>query len=77
MAKKVAPDSPLGRLSARFRQARLDACMSQDQLHEATGIAKSFISGFENGKRNISIAKLDCLASALGLEIAIDLRPPN
>lgn len=68
MSAKEEPQScPEVELFGRkLRAARRGARMSQRELHEATGIAASFISAVERGERNISIARAAALAKAVG-----------
>lgn len=77
MAKKNRRQSTLERLGAAFKQARLEAGLTQSDVHAETGIAIAFISKFENGKCNISIAKLEQLGAAVGLELAAEWRTPK
>ncbi len=43
--------------------------MTLDQLASKIGIKKSYLSLIENGKKNISVEKLDQLAKALNISI--------
>ncbi len=59
----------------RLRDARLSAGMSQQSLHDATGVAISLISGVESGKRNISLQRAALLANAVGVPLFKLLTP--
>lgn len=76
MTKKKVVPSTLESLGAAFRQARLEAGLTQSDLHAETGIAIAFISNFENGKCNISISKLEQLGVAVGLQLVAEWRTP-
>ena len=44
------------------------AGISQEKLAEACGYDRSYLSSIENGKRNITIAVLQALGDALGVD---------
>ena len=51
-----------------IRDARKRAGFTQVQLSEATGIDQASISRMENGRQGISLAHLQRIAGALGVE---------
>jgi len=53
----------------RIRHIREKKKMTQDQLAEASGISKGFLSDVENNKRNISSQALLRIANALGASV--------
>lgn len=71
------PKSQLVRiqLGARLREARAARCMTQLQVANITGIAKTYISSIEHGKQNITIENVVRIAEALDHDIIITLRP--
>src|SRR6266545_3707121 len=58
----------------RIRHIREKKKMTQDQLAEASGISKGFLSDVENNKRNISSENLLKIANALGASVDYILR---
>ncbi len=55
----------------RLKEARKIMGVSQYELSVRSGIPRSAISEIENGKRNVSVAKLSKLADALDTELEI------
>ncbi len=53
----------------RIRQIREKRGMTQDQLSEAAGISKGFLSDVENNNKNISSQALLRIANALGASV--------
>ena len=56
-------------LGKRIKDARERLKMSQFTLYEKTGISTTQISAYENGKKNLGLATLAKIASALGLSL--------
>jgi transcriptional regulator with XRE-family HTH domain len=52
----------------RVRNARAALSLSQEELAFRCGLDRTYISGIERGKRNISILNLLGLAKALGVK---------
>ncbi len=50
-----------------IRRIRLEREMSQEELALKAGIARSYMSGLENGWRNPTVAVLDRVAKGLGV----------
>lgn len=61
-------------LGRRIREARERVNWTLDDLVNATHISKGFLSDIENGKRNISTAKLVRLSDALRCSVEWLLR---
>lgn len=55
-------------LGKRVRAARAELALSQEDLAFRCGLDRTYISGIERGKRNISVLNLLELAKALGLQ---------
>jgi DNA-binding XRE family transcriptional regulator len=58
-----------------FREARIRASITQKDVHELTGIAISFLSGIENGERNLSVEVAAKLAKVVGRNLHELLNP--
>ena len=69
----LAPENEL--FGKRLREARQARRLSQRDLHEATGIAISMISGIESGKRNVSLQRASMLAKAVNIPLHKMLTP--
>lgn len=52
------------KLGERIREARLEAKLTQANMHEITGISITQLSNYENGSRNIGIDNLSLIAKA-------------
>ena len=76
-AQKRAPDSqPEREIFARnFRQARIDAGLSQRDLAKQTGIAQAHVSEVENAMHNIGIDTMVKLAQAVRKPVFELLKP--
>lgn len=68
------PQSPLTLFGQRLAQLRKAQGISQEQLALMSGIARSYVSGVERGKRNISLQNIVLLAQTLKIEPAELLR---
>ena len=55
----------LGIFGRRVRALRTTLNLSQDQLAELTDLDRTYISGIERGKRNVSLRNIVKLAHAL------------
>lgn len=62
------------RLGFRIMMHRNELKLSQDQFARLCGLDRSYISGVERGKRNISIENLAKIAQALELPLSELLR---
>lgn len=56
-------------VGANLRRARLERGLSQESLAAESGIAPSFLSQIENGRRSPTITTVDVLARALSVPI--------
>lgn len=59
------PNIDLVRLGQIVCKARIERRLTQEQLAEAAGITKKYVSGIENGKNNLSYNVLYKLVSVL------------
>lgn len=53
----------------RLRELRETKGMSQELLAYEAGLDRTYISGVERGKRNISLENIERLAIALGVKV--------
>ena len=58
------------RLGARLRELRQTRGLSQEAFAAACGLDRTYISGIERGKRNVSLRNIEILANALGITIS-------
>ncbi len=58
----------LRKIGLSLKMRRLELELSQDQLSEMSGIERSYISGIENGRKNLSLQAFLCLVKALEIE---------
>lgn len=52
----------------RLKQARLDKGLTQEQLAELIGVAKSTLNGYEKGNREPDFFKIKKLIEVLGVD---------
>jgi transcriptional regulator with XRE-family HTH domain len=57
-----------GAIAANVRRLRNAKGLSQEALGEVCGYHRTYVGGIERGERNITIATLEALAGALGVE---------
>jgi len=60
----------MGEIERTFRQRRVILGMTQDHAAAAAGVSRKTLSDFENGRHKISLANLNRLMRAIGLELA-------
>jgi transcriptional regulator with XRE-family HTH domain len=53
----------------RLKTLRKAKGLSQEELAERSGLNRPYISGIEQGKRNVSIEVVEKIAVALGVEM--------
>jgi transcriptional regulator with XRE-family HTH domain len=53
----------------RLMQLRKERKISQETLAELSGLNRPYISGIEQGKRNVSLEVIESLAKALEIKI--------
>lgn len=58
-------EAVLTRFGARLREVRKTKDVSQEDLASDSGVARSYLSGVERGKRNIALVNICRLAVAL------------
>lgn len=54
---------------ARVRDLRLSAGLSQEELANAAGIHRTYLSSLERGQRNVSLDNIIALARALKIDV--------
>ncbi|GLS18678.1 transcriptional regulator [Labrys miyagiensis] len=67
----------LEHVSANVRRLRAGAKLSQQALADAAGLSRRLIVAVEGGDANISLANLDRLATALGVDFGTLVRAPD
>lgn len=58
------------RFGARLRELRQAKRQSQEAFAASCGLDRTYISGIERGKRNVSLRNIELLANALGISIS-------
>ncbi len=64
----------LERFGKKLRSVRTGKGISQEELAQRAGLHRTYVSSVERGERNISLANIGKLASALGVRMG-DLMP--
>ena len=57
------------KLGKNIKKIRIQKGMSQGDICRALDMDRGYMSAIENGKKNITIAQLERLASALGVSV--------
>lgn len=57
----------LERFGQRLKKLRRQQSVSQERLAELAGLHRTYVSGVERGKHNISLENIEKLAEALGV----------
>jgi transcriptional regulator with XRE-family HTH domain len=68
MAKARKPGGLQGIIAANVKRLRLGLGLSQEELSHVSGYHRTYVGMIERGERNISIATLEALAGALGVD---------
>jgi transcriptional regulator with XRE-family HTH domain len=68
MPKKAGPGSLQGIIARNVGRLRRERKISQEELAHICGYHRTYVGMIERGERNISIATLEALAGALGVE---------
>jgi transcriptional regulator with XRE-family HTH domain len=63
-------DDILVRFGKRVRERREAKGLSQEAFAAAAGLDRTYISGIERGKRNLSLRNIEIIARALGTSIS-------
>jgi transcriptional regulator with XRE-family HTH domain len=61
-------------LGKKVRSLRRSQELSQEKLAESADLDRTYISGIERGKRNVSIVNIAKIATALGVTVSKLLR---
>ena len=68
MTNPAATSKVLAIFGSRVRVRRQDLGLSQEDLADVSGLHRTYIGSLERGERNISLANVVRLASALQLD---------
>jgi transcriptional regulator with XRE-family HTH domain len=60
----------LARFGKRVREKRTAIGLSQEAFADKCHLDRTYISGIERGKRNVSLRNIDIIATTLGVPIA-------
>ncbi len=58
------------RFGQRVRELRKAKDLSQEAFAAACGLDRTYISGIERGRRNVSLRNIEVIAKALGISIS-------
>jgi len=64
------PTDVLARFGRRVRDLRNAQRLSQEDFAAECGLDRTYISGIERGRRNVSLRNLRVIAKALGLSLS-------
>jgi transcriptional regulator with XRE-family HTH domain len=64
------PSALLVRFGGRVRELRQKAGLSQEAFADHCGLDRTYISGIERGKRNVSLENLKVLAKGLNVTLS-------
>lgn len=70
MMRRTSEDDIAQRFGERLRERRMALGLSQEAFAHAAGLDRTYISGIERGKRNVSLRNIHVLARALGTSIS-------
>jgi transcriptional regulator with XRE-family HTH domain len=60
----------LARFGQRVREKRMAMGLSQEAFADKCKLDRTYISGIERGKRNVSLRNIEVIANTLGISIA-------
>jgi len=60
----------VARFGRRVRELRARLGISQEAFADRCGLDRTYISGIERGKRNLSLRNIEVIAKALGVSIS-------
>ena len=63
-------DDITSRFGRRVRQLRRARGWSQEALADRCGLDRTYISGIERGRRNVSLRDIEVIAQALGVSVS-------
>lgn len=72
-----SPDDLRGVLAFNLRLLRVEKGWSQEALALECGLDRTYVSGVERSRWNVSLSNLDTFARALGVSPWMLLRPPK
>ncbi len=58
------------RFGQRVRELRKAKALSQEAFAAACGLDRTYISGIERGRRNVSLRNIEVIADALGISMS-------
>jgi transcriptional regulator with XRE-family HTH domain len=58
------------RLGERLREKRHELGLSQEVFADKCGLDRTYISGIERGRRNVSLLNIEIIANALEISVA-------
>ena len=58
------------RFGQKLRKLRVEKGLSQEAFAAQCGLDRTYVSGVERGKRNISLKNIEIVAQALGMNIS-------
>ena len=64
------PADILARLGLRVRDLRKAQSLSQEDFAAECGLDRTYISGIERGRRNVSLRNLDVIARTFGITLS-------
>ena len=57
------------RFGERLREKRTELGLSQEAFGDKCGLDRTYISGIERGKRNVSLKNVEAIATGLGITV--------
>jgi len=64
------PPDILARFGRRLRDLRKARGFSQEDFAAECGLDRTYISGIERGRRNVSLRNIDLIAKTLGISLS-------